>query len=183
MKRLLLLISLALILCIMTGCSDKEAMAELEAFRAQQEAEEYNKTLIKRYYDAFLNGDTETLREILAPDYVWHTGSEPDFSLEETLEDVKKQSVMYSDRTYRVEDLIAEGDKVVVRYIVRGVHTGDVDGFPATGNTFEASSIEIIRIEGGKIAESWEEYDNLGHYEQLGMELKMKEGMSNVPIQ
>jgi predicted ester cyclase len=74
-----------------------------------------------------------------------------------------------------VKDLIAKGDKVIVRYIVRGVHTGDVEGFPATGNTFEASSIEIIRIEGEKIAESWEEYDDLGHYLQLGMELKPKE--------
>jgi hypothetical protein len=64
------------------GCLDKEAMAELEAMRAQAALEEQNKTLIKQYYDAFLNGDLETLREILSPDFVWHTGFEPDFSLE-----------------------------------------------------------------------------------------------------
>ena len=175
MKKLYLILPLILILCFMVGCQDKTAMAELEEFKAQAELEEQNQTLAKQYYDAFLKGDIETLKEILSPEFVWHSGFEPDFSLEETLEDIKKQMVMYSNRTYSVEDLIAEGDKVVLRYIIRGVHTGDVEGFPATGNKFEASGSEIIRIEGGEIVESWEEYDDLGHYQQLGMELKPKE--------
>jgi steroid delta-isomerase-like uncharacterized protein len=175
MKKLCMILPLTLIPCFMVGCQDKAAKAELEKFRAQIEVEEYNKTLVKQYYDAFSKGDIETLKEILSPDYVWHSGFEPDFSLEETLEDIKKQMVKYSNRTYSVEDLIAEGNKVVVRYINRGVHTGDVEGFPATGNKFKASAIEIMRIEGGKIVESWEEYDDLGHYYQLGMELKPKE--------
>jgi steroid delta-isomerase-like uncharacterized protein len=159
----------------MVGCQDKEAMAELEAMKAQAAVEEQNKTLFKQYYDAWLKGDIEALKEILSPDYVWHTGLEPDLSLEETIEHVKIQMVMYSSRTYSEEDIIAKGDKVVLRYIIRGAHTGDVDGFPATGNRFETSGIEIIRIENGKIVESWEAYDDLGHYEQLGMELKPKE--------
>jgi steroid delta-isomerase-like uncharacterized protein len=176
MKKQFMILPFALILCFMVGCQDKEAMAELEEFKAQAALEEQNKALIKHYYDAWLEGDIETLKDILAPEYVWHTGSEPDFSLEETIEDVKKQMMMYSNRTYSVEELIAKGDKVIVRYINRGAHTGDIEGFPATGNKFEASSIEIIRIEAGKIVESWEAYDELGHHEQLGMELKPKEG-------
>jgi len=109
MKKLHLILPLALILCFMVGCQDKEAMAELEAMKAQAAVEEQNKTLVKQYYDAFLKGDIETLKEILSPEYVWHSGFEPDFSLEETLEEIKIQMVMYSNRTYSVEDLIAEG--------------------------------------------------------------------------
>jgi steroid delta-isomerase-like uncharacterized protein len=159
----------------MVGCQDKAAMAELEEFRAQKEVEEQNKALFKQYYNAWFKGDIEALKEILSPDYVWHSGLEH-LSLEETMEHVKIQLVMYSSRTYSEEDIIAKGDKVVLRYIMRGAHTGDVDGFPATGNKYEVSGIEIIRIENGQIVESWEAYDDLSHYEQLGMELKPKEG-------
>jgi steroid delta-isomerase-like uncharacterized protein len=175
MNKLYIILPLALILCFMVGCQDKAAMAELEEMKAQAEVEEQNKALFKQYYDAWLTGDIKALKEILSPDYVWHSGLEPDLSLEETIEHVKTQMVMYSSRTYSEEDIIAKGDKVVLRYIMRGAHTGDVDGFPATGNRYKASGIEILRIESGEIVESWEAYDDLGHYQQLGMELKPRE--------
>ncbi len=174
MKKLYVILPLALILCFMVGCQDKEAMAELEEFRAQAELEEQNIALFTRYYEAWFKGDIETLKEIFSPDYVWHQAPGQDLSLEETLEEAKQQMVMFSDRSFSEEDLIAKGDKAVLMCINRGTHTGDVEGFPATGKKFESSGIEIIQVESGKIVESWEVYDNLSYYQQLGMELKPK---------
>ena len=82
----------------------------------------------------------------------------------------------FPDLTLTVEDIIAEGDKVVVRFIGRGTHKGDLGGIPATGAKTEAGAIEIFHIVDGKIVEVWEISDRLGILQQLGMELKPKEG-------
>ena len=64
---------------------------------------------------------------------------------------------------------MAEGDKVVTRVTLRGTHQGEVEEFgPPTGRQVETQGITIHRIEGGKIAEEWERYDNLSVMQQLG---------------
>ena len=75
-----------------------------------------------------------------------------------------------------MEELIATEDKTIIRFIERGTHEGEFMGIPATGNKYESSGILINRIENGKIVEQREELDILGLYQQLGMELKPKEG-------
>ena len=83
---------------------------------------------------------------------------------------------MFPDRTFSNEDLFAKGDKVIARYVFRATHTGDTEDFPATGKKVEARGIGITRIENGKIVELWELFDAFDFYQQLGMELKPKEG-------
>ena len=175
MKKLFMILLLALILCFMVSCQDKEAMAELEELKAQAALEEENKTLITRYNEAWDKGDVEALKEIFSPDNVWHTISGQDISLEEMLESLKQRMQMFPDRTNSIEDTILEGDKVVTRYIFRGTHTGDTEDFPATGNKVEFEAIEIVRVENGKIVECWDVSDDLSAYQQLGFELKKKE--------
>ena len=102
-----------------------------------------------------------------------------DLSLEEMIETIKKQNeqskVAFPDLTFINEDTIVKGDKAVLRYTFRGTHEGEIEGIPATGKEIEMKGIEIVRIENGKIAESWEEVNVLKFYQQLGMELKPKE--------
>ena len=174
-KKLAMILPLTLILCFMVGCQDKEAMAELEAMKAQAEVEEQNKALVMRHFEVWYSGDFEALKEIFSPDYVWHTGLGQDLSLEETIEALKPQMVMFPDRTVSNEDIIVKGDKVIVRYIFRGTHEGDVEGLPATGNKIKIRGIIIERVENGKIVESWEAFDTLSSTLQLGFELKPKE--------
>ena len=160
----------------MVGCQDKEAMAELEAMKAQAEVEEQNIALIMRQYEAWNSGDVEAIKEIFSPDYVFHSGSQ-DFSKEQMIEFLKPQMEAWPDRTFSVEDILAKGDKVVSKYIFKGTHEGDIEGLPpATGKKFETSGIEIWQVKNGKIVESWAASDSLGFYQQLGMELKPKEG-------
>ena len=68
MNRLIITMS-ALTLCLVVGCQDKAAMAELEAMKAQVEVEKQNKEIVRKFFEALYNGDFETLKELLAPDY------------------------------------------------------------------------------------------------------------------
>ena len=179
MKKLSILLPLALILCFMVSCQDKEAMAELEAMKAQAEIEEQNKALVLRYFGAWGSVNFEAIKEIFSPDYVFHRTDGRDFSLEKTMEIITKQNeqlkVAFPDMAFINDDTIVKGDKAVLRYTFRGTLEGEVEGIPATGKVVEVTGIEIVRIENGKIAESWQEVNILRYREQLGYELKPKE--------
>ena len=68
-----------------------------------------------------------------------------------------------------LEDMIAEGDKVAVRFTLRGTHGGDLMGIPPTGKPVAVTGIDINRIADGKIAERWANFDALGLMQQLGV--------------
>jgi steroid delta-isomerase-like uncharacterized protein len=95
---------------------------------------------------------------------------------EKALEAMQMYWQAFPDLTLTVEDIIAEGDKVVVKFMGRGTHQGDLGGIPATGVKTEASGIEIYHFKDGRIVEVWEISDTLGIMQQLGMELKPEEG-------
>ena len=178
MKKLLMVIPLVILFCFTFSCQGKEAMAELEEFKAQAEVEEQNKDLVKRMYEAFEKGDFEAYKEAVAPEYVWYlpSRSTKPTSREKTIEFGKMLRNGFPDFAYSIEELIAVEDRVISRFILRGTHEGEFQGIPATGNKIEVSSILMIRIQNGKIVEFKEELDQLGMMMQLGMELKPKEG-------
>ncbi len=175
MKNPLWAVSLVLLLCFAFGCQNKAEKGELEKFRTQAKLEEENKALTLRLVDAWVKGDFEALKEILSPDYVYHNETGQTASLEQLIEQLKKEIKMFPDRTMSNEELIAKGDRVVHRYIARGTHTGEVDGLAPTGNKLELGGIEILRVENGKIAESWEVLNYLSLFMALGFEMKPRE--------
>ena len=76
----------------------------------------------------------------------------------------------FQDLSVSVEDVIAEADRAVTRWTLRGTHQGEVEEFgPPTGNRVELEGITIHRIDGNKIVEEWERYDNVGFMQQLGL--------------
>jgi steroid delta-isomerase-like uncharacterized protein len=129
---------------------------------------EENKALAHRSWQLLDNPDI--LEEVYAADLVWH---EPDQDLrgyEEARQFVSMYKTAFPDLNVTVEDTMAEGDKVITRYIVRGTHEGEIEEFgPPTGRPLELEGITIHRIEDGKIVEEWERYDNLGMLQQLGL--------------
>ncbi len=177
MKHLCMILPLTLILFFMVGCQDKEAMAELEAFKTQAAIEEQNKEIMTRWFEAWNKGDFEAFKELLAPDFVVYfpSRSTKPRSIEEVIEIVKMLQKAFPDINWSMEELIATEDKVITRFIERGTHEGEFQGIPATGNKYEMSGIWISRIENGKVVVQREDFDMLGLYQQLGMELKPKE--------
>jgi steroid delta-isomerase-like uncharacterized protein len=177
MKNPILVVSLVIQLCFAFACQNKVEKAELEKFRAQAKVEAQNKAIANRAWEAWSKGDFEALKEVLAPEYVYYipSGSTKSLSRGESIEMGKRMHNGFPDVTFSIEEMFAVGDRVIVRYIMRGTHQGEAEGIPATGNKIEFSGIMIHRIENGKLVEDREELDNLGYYQQLGMELKPKE--------
>jgi steroid delta-isomerase-like uncharacterized protein len=68
-----------------------------------------------------------------------------------------------------VEDMVAEGDKLAVRWTVQGTHRGELLGIPATDKPVRFSGISIYRLAVGKIAEQWEQWDRLPLLRQFGV--------------
>jgi steroid delta-isomerase-like uncharacterized protein len=178
MKKLSMILPLALILCFMVGCQDKEAMAELEAMKAQVKVEEQNKALVHNLYEHWHSRNIDALTEMHAPNAKYNHPSAGATSIpfEKALEAMQMYWQAFPDLTLTFEDIIAEGDKVVVRFIGRGTHQGDLGDIPATGVKTEAGGIEIYHLKDGKIVEVWEISDALGLMQQLGMELQPIEG-------
>ena len=177
MKKFCMILPLALILCFMVGCQDKEAMAELEEFRAQAEVEEQNKELVKRYVEEEDKGNLlEIIDEIVASDVIYHY---PNNVTVNGLDSIKESSPQFHkavpDLKHTIEFMVAEGEFVTTRYTWRGTHKGEYWGVEPTGKELTFTLIDVCRVKDGKIVEAWIEADFLGVMQQLGMELKPKE--------
>jgi steroid delta-isomerase-like uncharacterized protein len=103
-----------------------------------------------------------------APEFIAHR-PEGDMPFEGFVQYLISRLTAFPDFSCTVEDIIAEGQKVMVRFIVRGTHLGMFRGLPATGKKIEMGGIGIYRCAGGKIVEGWSYLDTLGMMQQLGM--------------
>jgi steroid delta-isomerase-like uncharacterized protein len=135
---------------------------------------EENKATVRRYFEEVLNqGNLALVDELNAPNWVYHDPVVPDVR---TLEDYTQWFTAirsaFPDFHVTIEDLIAEGDQVVVRYTWRGTNTGDFVTpmpIPATGKQVTATGMSIVRFAGGKGVEVWNQTDSLGLFQQLGV--------------
>ncbi len=105
---------------------------------------------------------------IFAPEYISHRPG-GDMPFEGFVQYQISRLKAFPDLSATVEDIIAEGQKVMVRFIVRGTHLDMFRGIPATGKKIELGGIGIERCAGGKIVESWYYSDTFGMMQQLGM--------------
>ena len=74
----------------------------------------------------------------------------------------------FGNPTLEVQDIVAEGDRVVIRALCRGKHVGELMGIPPTGKSFEVQQFHEYRIQDGQIAEHWACRDDVGMMRQLG---------------
>ena len=176
MKKLCMILSMALILCLMVGCQDKKAMAELEELKAQAEIEEQNKEIARKFVEALDEGNFDIHEELLSDDYVCHFAGNPDpLPREAQKQFIQAYYEAFPNNTHSIEDIIAKDDKVILRQINRATHDVEFEGLPPSGKQVEYAGIWIFRIGEGKIVESWGVEDFLSFWMQLGMELKSKE--------
>jgi predicted ester cyclase len=132
---------------------------------------ETNKALVRRFYTEIDRGNLDAMDEIVAVDYLDH--NPPPFpGLAPGREGLKQSFRLFATATpgyHRIEDQIAEGDKVVTRLTSFGKHEGDLPGAPRTGNDMTMTSITIHRIANGQLVEKWAEKDILGFLQQIGV--------------
>ena len=135
---------------------------------------EANKALIQKWVDNVLNtrdvSDQSLAYQLVATDFVGHfAGQPPIHGLEVYRQFGSQYFSAFPDLRITPEDLVAEGDKVTMRYDWRGTHKGELMGIPATGKQVTTSGISILRVANGKIAEQWDSFDNLGMLQQIGV--------------
>jgi predicted ester cyclase len=132
--------------------------------------EEY-KTFIRRFYEEVFNKrNLATIDDFIAPDHVDHT-LPAGFPVgpEGTKQAIGMTLSGFPDLHITIEDMIAEGDKVVIRFTTHGTQQGALGSIPPTGKQVAVSTIEITRMAGGKIVEDWGLDDRLGMLQQLGL--------------
>jgi predicted ester cyclase len=134
---------------------------------------EENKRIVREYIQAEVKEAAEIdtiVEEALAPDFAGHA---PEFdqplNVEQTKQYYREFFRGFPDLKAVVEDIVAEGDKVAVRYRAAGTHTGEFGGIEPTGRTVTFDNLEIYRVVDGKIVEQWAVYDRYSMLVQLGV--------------
>jgi steroid delta-isomerase-like uncharacterized protein len=131
---------------------------------------EENKEKARRSWEIVNQRDPDLIERIYPADLVWHEPDQDIRGYEQAKQFVSTFFKALPDINITVEDVIAEGDKAVTRYTIRGTHQGETEDFgPPTGRQMELKGITIHRFEDGKIVEEWEAYDNLSVLQQLGL--------------
>lgn len=129
-----------------------------------------NKATVRRYYDEVLNGgNVEALDDLAVEDYVEHDPLPGQGEKREGLKQRVRMLVGAFQPHFTVEDVIAEDDRVVVRWTHTGRHAGDFLGIPASGTAFRIAGIDVHRLQDGRMAEHWHVVDQLGLMRQLGV--------------
>jgi steroid delta-isomerase-like uncharacterized protein len=130
---------------------------------------EKNKTLVRRFIqEIFLEGREGSVDELLTDDFIPHTWGPMPQGKEGLLDGIKRVSAGLSDAEMRIDDMIAEDDRVAVRLTSSATQSGPFMGLPSSGKRYTIGEIHIFRIRDGKVAEHWHQADFLGMMRQLG---------------
>jgi steroid delta-isomerase-like uncharacterized protein len=134
--------------------------------------EESNKALFQRYFDEGTNqGNLDVVEDLFAPDYKHHDPANPDVIVgnEGVRRHIQTLRGAFPDITFQVEDMIAQGDKVVIRWTANVTHTGDYFGIPPTGKSATITGMNTWQVQDGKAVEGWVNRDDVGLMQQLGL--------------
>ncbi len=149
-------IAFAVLVVFMAGCEKKT---------------EKNKAIARRVIEEVWNqGKLDVMDEIYATDFILNDPAVGEVRGTEGLKQyVSMYRTAFPDVQLTIEDMIAEGDKVVTRFTFTGTHKGELMGIPPTGVQVTMTGIAISRIAGGKVVEDWVNGDDLGMLQQLGV--------------
>jgi steroid delta-isomerase-like uncharacterized protein len=132
--------------------------------------EEQNISTVLARIDAVNRVDLDALDQYYTPDYVEHNALGP---MPPGLEGVKQTYLKFiegmPDQHFEVEQVFAEGDKVVVRGVITGTHKGEFFGIPPTNKQLRWTGIELVGMRDGKVAERWLLTDLMGMMQQMGL--------------
>lgn len=142
----------------LTHCREKDMPIDIKAIGLRLMEEVWN------------NRNLNLVDEVIDPSYAYHDPNSPEFGLGP--KGYKARVVFYAtafpDMRFVIEDAIAEGDKVVLRWQASGTHRGELLGIPATGKFTSGSGLSILQFKNGKVVDDWCLWDTLSLLRQLG---------------
>ena len=144
-----------------------------------------HKAVVRRYFEDALH-HPDVCDEIFAPSFLFHTIQHASITGQVTESSPQSQKAAYewlkvvwsSGCHMTIEEMIAEGDRVMVRWTFFGIHQGEFAGLPPTHKQVSYSGINIFRMAEGKIAEIWDIFDRLWMWQQLDILPDIKEAIA-----
>ena len=128
-----------------------------------------NKVLVRRFIDeVFIKGNPDAVDKLVTTDFTPHSWGKMPSGIEPLKQAIRRVHAGLTDASFKIEDMIAEEDRIAVRVTAHGTHTGEFMGMPATGKAYTISETHIFHVRDGKIAEHWRDADMLGMMQQLG---------------
>jgi steroid delta-isomerase-like uncharacterized protein len=152
-----------------SGCLAAMAVAQETSTASQLEA---NKDLVRAFVDTINAAKWDGLTSLMAEDMVRHSAATegPPITSRDAFIEFQKDSLRtFPDQHITIRKLVAEGNYVAVLATFSGTQTGPMGDSPATGKEMEAPFLGLLRIESGRIAEMWVEWDNIALLKQLGL--------------
>jgi steroid delta-isomerase-like uncharacterized protein len=130
---------------------------------------ERNKAIARQFIQrVFVEADPSAVDELATDDFTPHSWGEMPSGRESLKAAQQRVTQGLAEVSMRVDDAIAEGDRVAVRLTAHGRHQGEFMGLPGSGSEYTISEIHIFRIVDGRVAEHWRDADMLGMLRQLG---------------
>jgi len=127
-----------------------------------------NKAVVRRWFEAFNRGDLNAGAQLLDEGHVLHAPGADARGPEGWKQFAAMYRMAFPDCELLIEDLLADGDRVVTRFTARGTHRGVLAGIQPTGRQVTVPCIMISQVSNGKVVESWETFDQLGMFQALG---------------
>jgi len=134
-----------------------------------------NKDFVRRAWKSWEEtfGDPDKMRALyhkyFTPSTIFHNLATGDMTLEQRMSSMIPIAAALADVKFESDDMVAEGDKVAIRYTMKATHKGTLMGIPAVGKQIALKGFEIDKIAGEKILEVWELADTQGMMAQLGI--------------
>jgi hypothetical protein len=128
---------------------------------------EENKDVVRGWFEALSRHDVVAMADLVADGFVNHSSTNQ--GREGAIAEIEYWISAFPDVAATIEDLIAEGDRVVARFATTGSHLGDFMGTPPTGRAVSFQEIDVFKLENGLITEVWAGPDVYGMLTQLGM--------------
>jgi steroid delta-isomerase-like uncharacterized protein len=145
----------------------------LQTLKEDRKTTENNKTILREFMDEVWNkGNLDAADKFIASPYViYHDPGDPWEGQSLDLPTFKKR-VLYSRQTFpdlhfAVQEIVGEGDKIVISWNLEGTHRGDIPGIPATGKRVKVPGLTIYYFSNGKVTGHWQVIDRLGFMQQV----------------
>ena len=173
--RHVFMLILSCFFAVLISCQNQTEKAELDNFKSMVRVQTQNKEIVREVFAAIDNNNFDKLKELFADDFaLTGPGALQPWKAEDIFKGITMHYASFPDWTHNIEELIAEGDKVVVKLTQVGTHKAQYKEINATGKKIINPAISIMTVVNGKVKDWWVIEDNLGFNQQLGMELVLK---------